>query len=117
MRSAGFIPRRAKHSPRAYVRSRTELRGRSANSPLAHPYPETPMAHKAIFSLAACILIGYVQAQPAATAPAANDRLIGAHAERMIEEGRRIFRFDTFGSEAFRSEEHTPELQSLDYLV
>lgn len=31
----------------------------------------------------------------------ANDRLIGAHAQQMIQEGRRIFRFDTFGSEAF----------------
>ena len=30
-----------------------------------------------------------------------NDRQINKHAERMIEEGRRIFRFDTFGSEAF----------------
>jgi len=30
-----------------------------------------------------------------------NDRLINAHARRMIEEGRQIFRFDTFGSEAF----------------
>lgn len=30
-----------------------------------------------------------------------NDRLINAHARRMIEEGRHIFRFDTFGSEAF----------------
>ncbi len=29
------------------------------------------------------------------------DRMINANAERMIEEGRRIFRFDTFGSEAF----------------
>ena len=29
------------------------------------------------------------------------DRLISAHAQRMLEEGRRIFRFDTFGSEAF----------------
>jgi hypothetical protein len=31
----------------------------------------------------------------------ANDRLIGVHAQQMIQEGRRIFRFDTFGSEAF----------------
>jgi hypothetical protein len=31
----------------------------------------------------------------------AYDRHIGAHAERMIELGRWIFRFDTFGSEAF----------------
>ena len=30
-----------------------------------------------------------------------NDRLINAHARRMVEEGRQIFRFDTFGSEAF----------------
>ena len=32
---------------------------------------------------------------------AKNDRLIDAHARAMIEEGRRIFRLDTFGSEAF----------------
>lgn len=32
---------------------------------------------------------------------AKNDRNINAHARRMIAEGRRIFRFDTFGSEAF----------------
>ena len=30
-----------------------------------------------------------------------NDREIKAHAERMLEEGRNIFRFDTYGSEAF----------------
>src|SRR5687768_9066148 len=30
-----------------------------------------------------------------------NDRQISAHAKRLIEEGRHIFRFDTFGSEAF----------------
>ena len=30
-----------------------------------------------------------------------NDRLISAHAQRMVVEGRRIFRYDTFGSEAF----------------
>jgi mono/diheme cytochrome c family protein len=30
-----------------------------------------------------------------------NDRQIDAHSRRMVEEGRRIFRFDTFGSEAF----------------
>ena len=29
------------------------------------------------------------------------DRSINAHAQRMIDEGRRIFRYDTFGSEAF----------------
>src|ERR1041385_4806519 len=30
-----------------------------------------------------------------------NDRQVRAHAQRTIEEGMRIFRFDTFGSEAF----------------
>ena len=30
-----------------------------------------------------------------------SDRLIGLHAQQMVEEGRRIFRYDTFGSEAF----------------
>jgi mono/diheme cytochrome c family protein len=30
-----------------------------------------------------------------------NDRAIKAHAQRMLEGGRRIFRYDTFGSEAF----------------
>ena len=30
-----------------------------------------------------------------------NDRTIGAHAQKLIEEGRQIFRFDTFGSDAF----------------
>ena len=32
---------------------------------------------------------------------AENDRAIAANAQKMLEEGRRIFRFDTFGSEAF----------------
>lgn len=30
-----------------------------------------------------------------------NDRHINASARRLIEEGRQVFRFDTFGSEAF----------------
>src|SRR5512144_1693977 len=29
------------------------------------------------------------------------DRLIGQHAQRMIDEGRQIFRYDTCGDEAF----------------
>ncbi len=33
-----------------------------------------------------------------------NDRMISAHAQQMIEEGRRIFRLDTFGSEGFWGE-------------
>ena len=38
--------------------------------------------------------------QSAAPASSA-DRLIGQHAQQMIEQGRQIFRYDTFGSEAF----------------
>lgn len=33
-----------------------------------------------------------------------NDRMIEEHAQQMIQEGRRIFRFETFGSEAFWGE-------------
>jgi len=40
-------------------------------------------------------------ARPAAARASEPDRLISAHAEQMLDEGRRIFRFDTFGSEAF----------------
>ena len=44
---------------------------------------------------------GNAQAQASRKPPSADDRLINAHAQRMLDEGRRIFRFDTFGSEAF----------------
>jgi hypothetical protein len=35
-----------------------------------------------------------------------NDRQINSHARRMVEQGRQIFRFDTFGSEAFFGDAH-----------
>src|SRR5512134_1885133 len=44
------------------------------------------------------------QADPAAKAkkqPPDFDGTIRSHASRMLEEGRKIFRYDTFGSEAF----------------
>jgi hypothetical protein len=44
------------------------------------------------------------KAHPRAAAlakPSGPDQLITAHAQRMLQEGRRIFRYDTFGSEAF----------------
>ena len=44
---------------------------------------------------------GNAQARDAEEELTLNDRLINAHARRMVEEGRQIFRFDTFGSEAF----------------
>lgn len=70
---------------------------------------------KAIYALglaAACLLTTRTNASdtkqkneaPAAGGKATlsqNDRSIGAYAQRLIEEGRRTFRQDTFGSEAF----------------
>src|SRR6267142_4196327 len=44
---------------------------------------------------------GAAQAQGSRKPLSENDRQIGAHAQRMMEDGSRIFRFDTFGSEAF----------------
>jgi hypothetical protein len=74
------------------------------------------MRHKAIFPLGFYAVIGLALlirlglsteeqgtalAQAAKKALSENDRQISAHAQRMMNEGRRIFRFDTFGSEAF----------------
>src|SRR5512132_1794939 len=74
------------------------------------------MRGKNVFVLLAALLIALgllvgsrlraaEQAKAAPKAPSEklseNDRMIGAHAQKMIEEGRQIFRFDTFGSEAF----------------
>ncbi len=47
---------------------------------------------------------GSAQAQSEKKPLPDNDRSITRHAQRMVEEGRRIFRFDTFGSEAFWGE-------------
>ena len=44
---------------------------------------------------------GDAQAQASRKPLSENDREISAHAQRMMDNGRRIFRFDTFGSEAF----------------
>lgn len=74
------------------------------------------MRHKAAAPLVVSLLIGFAlfigpgfgaeklgdaQAQTSKKALPENDRQISAHAQRMMNEGRRIFRFDTFGSEAF----------------
>jgi hypothetical protein len=58
------------------------------------------MKRKLIFPFVISTLIG-LAASAAELALAQSDRQIGEHAQRMLEEGRRIFRFDTFGSEAF----------------
>ena len=74
------------------------------------------MKRKAVWPLAMSVLIGLglfivfglatdeqgnARADESKQRLSENDRQINGHAQRMIEEGRRIFRFDTFGSEAF----------------
>jgi len=69
------------------------------------------MRHKAILPSAVSVLIGLAfvvglgwgdeERDASRKPPSENDRQIDRHAQRMLEEGRRIFRFDTFGSEAF----------------
>ncbi len=74
------------------------------------------MRSKPIVFLVASLLVGLAllvgfrfgndeqgKAQPMASKEKSseNDRMIAAHAQQMLEEGKRIFRFDTFGSEAF----------------
>src|SRR5216683_2924326 len=69
------------------------------------------MRNKAILPSAVSVLLGLAlvvglgwggEERDASRKPnSENDRHISAHAQRMIAEGRRIFRFDTFGSEAF----------------
>ena len=68
----------------------------------------SPLAKPVMLGVALCIVFGmslgkqaHGQAQTAQQALSEDDRRISAHAQRMIEEGRRTFRFDTFGSEAF----------------
>ena len=77
------------------------------------------MRNKAIASLAASVLLGLGllvgltanaegrnerSDKPPKEALSKNDRMIGEYAQRMIREGRRVFRFETFGSEAFWGE-------------
>ncbi len=72
------------------------------------------MTHKSILPLALSVAIGFAlligfgliidkqanaQAQASQKVPSDNERQISAHARRMIEQGGRIFRYDTFGDE------------------
>jgi hypothetical protein len=69
------------------------------------------MRHKAILPSAVSLLIGLAlvvglgwgdeERDASRKPPSESDRQIARHAQRMLEEGRRVFRFDTFGSEAF----------------
>src|SRR3989475_8350757 len=67
------------------------------------------MRHKAMLPSAVSVLIGLALVvglgwggegrDASRKPPSESDRQIARHAQRMLEEGRRIFRFDTFGSE------------------
>ncbi len=74
------------------------------------------MRHKAIPSIVGFLLLGVAlligfgidagekgstQARAAEDELPPNDRLINANARQAVGEGRQIFRFDTFGDEAF----------------
>jgi hypothetical protein len=62
------------------------------------------MKWTAVCGASLCALAGLgllAQADDSAEALSTHDRQIRQHAERMIRDGRQIFRFDTFGSEAF----------------
>ena len=67
-----------------------------------------PSAVSALIGVALFIGLGWgsgeqgnAQAQASRKPLSGNDRQISTHAQRMMAEGRQIFRFDTFGSEAF----------------
>src|SRR5215471_12160760 len=58
--------------------------------------------------LAACALVmvawsvgGQPQKTSSRPAPSANDQMISNYAQQMLTQGKEIFRFDTFGDEAF----------------
>jgi hypothetical protein len=52
----------------------------------------------AVSVLIGCALLANAQAQAPQKQLSADERRVDTHAQRLLEEGRRIFRFDTFGS-------------------
>jgi hypothetical protein len=54
-----------------------------------------------ITGILAAPLLGTLMASAAPPAPKEHDAEIGRYAQTMLEQGRKIFRYDTFGSEAF----------------
>src|SRR5947208_13616339 len=70
-----------------------------------------PMKNKVILPSTVSVLIGLAlvvgvgwgdeERDASRKPPSESDRQIARHAQRMLEEGRRLFRFDTFGSAAF----------------
>jgi hypothetical protein len=54
-----------------------------------------------VATFSAVALLGAIVATAAPPSPSDFDAEINRHAQAMIDEGRKIFRYDTFGSEAF----------------
>ena len=66
------------------------------------PLTRSKLALPAGIALGALVLLGIARSPyRAAVAPPAFDTAIDDNADRMVREGRQIFRFDTFGDEAF----------------
>jgi hypothetical protein len=64
---------------------------------MKHPY----LAAAGVFAIGTFVVaVSVARPQPPASTPPL-DQAVDENARRMIEEGRRIFRFDTFGDEAF----------------
>ena len=54
-----------------------------------------------ILAVAAWSVLGYAQKTSSQPAPTANDQIISNYAQEMLRQGKQIFRYDTFGDEAF----------------
>src|SRR4051812_43720965 len=60
------------------------------------------LSKKTLTSLGIAVLgTGLIGAEPAKKPPQSFNDTIQAHARKMMSDGQKIFRFDTFGSEAF----------------
>jgi hypothetical protein len=57
-----------------------------------------------IVTFGAVALLGAIVASAAPPSQSGSDADINRHAQAMIDEGRKIFRYDTFGSEVFWGE-------------
>jgi len=60
-----------------------------------------PVAASAIMALGLFAGTGYAAPKETKVTLSENDRMVDANVQKMVEDGRRIFRYDTFGSEAF----------------
>src|SRR6516164_7912053 len=54
-----------------------------------------------VATFGALALLGVIVASAAPPSQSGSDAEINRHAQAMVDEGRKIFRYDTFGSEAF----------------